>query len=276
MSTTSTNPAYDIALRPAAPGRWTTFAASEWRNPGGGLWGGYALGLCVRALEAEPEASGEVLSMTLTYAAGLPSGELDVRTRRLRQGGSIGVWEVELRPQGVEDVGVHGMITMARRPPTTPFAFAALPAAPSPDELPSPDHPAGPLHFGASAFERRTLDGFPPAPSGDSRSLAWVRPRNGVWDKALLAMVTDNSAPRAMYALDRVMTTTLSLTAYLHATAEEIAALGDDFILIECEGRVGGGGASDERSSYWSRDGRLLATSEQLAWYRQAPPPVPE
>lgn len=276
MLTTSTNPAYDIALRPAAPGRWTTFAAPEWRNPGGGLWGGYALGLCVRALEAEPEASGEVLSMTLTYAAGLPSGELDVRTRRLRQGGSIGVWEVELRPQGVEEVGVHGMITMARRPPTPPFAFAALPAAPSPDELPSPDHPAGPLHFGASAFERRTLDGFPPTPGGDSRSLAWVRPRNGVWDKALLAMVTDNSAPRAMYALDRVMTTTLSLTAYLHATAEEITALGDDFILIECEGRVGGGGASDERSSYWSRDGRLLATSEQLAWYRQAPPPVPE
>lgn len=214
--------------------------------------------------------------MTLTYAAGLPSGELDVRTRRLRQGGSIGVWEVELRPQGVEEVGVHGMITMARRPPTPPFAFAALPVAPSPDELPSPDHPAGPLHFGASAFERRTLDGFPPTPGGDSRSLAWARPRNGVWDKALLAMVTDNSAPRAMYALDRVMTTTLSLTAYLHATVEEIAALGDDFILIECEGRVGGGGASDERSSYWSRDGRLLATSEQLAWYRQAPPPVPE
>ena len=276
MSTTSSNPAYDIALQSVAPGRWTTFAAPEWRNPGGGLWGGYALGLCVRALEAEPEASGEVLSMTLTYAAGLPSGELDVRTRRLRQGGSIGVWEVELRPQGVEEVGVHGMITMARRPPTPPFAFAALPAAPSPDELPSPDHPAGPLHFGASAFERRTLDGFPPTPGGDSRSLAWARPRNGVWDKALLAMVTDNSAPRAMYALDRVMTTTLSLTAYLHATAEEIAALGDDFILIECEGRVGGGGASDERSSYWSRDGRLLATSEQLAWYRQAPPPVPE
>lgn len=276
MSTTSSNPAYDIALQSVAPGRWTTFAAPEWRNPGGGLWGGYALGLCVRALEAEPEATGEVLSMTLTYAAGLPSGELDVRTRRLRQGGSIGVWEVELRPQGVEDVGVHGMITMARRPPTAPFAFATLPQAPSPDQLPSPDHPAGPLHFGASAFERRTLDGFPPKPGGDSRSLAWVRPRNGVWDKALLAMVTDNSAPRAMYALDRVMTTTLSLTAYLHATAEQIAALVDDFILIECEGRVGGGGASDERSSYWSRDGRLLATSEQLAWYRQAAPPVPE
>jgi len=276
MSKTTLNPAYDISLQPVAPGRWTTFAAPEWRNPGGGLWGGYALGLCVRALEGEPEARGEVLSMTLTYAAGLPPGELDVRTRRLRQGGSIGVWEVELRPQGVEDVGVHGMVTLARRPETPPFAFASLPQAPPPQDLPTPDHPAGTEHFGASAFERRTLDGFPPKPGGDSRSLAWVRPRNGAWDKALLAMVTDNSAPRAMYALDRVMTTTLSLTVYLHASAEELAALGDNFILIECEGRVGGGGASDERSSYWSSDGRLLATSEQLAWYRQIPLASPE
>jgi acyl-coenzyme A thioesterase PaaI-like protein len=276
MSETSANPAYDISLNAVAPGRWTTHAAPEWRNPGGGLWGGYALGLCVRALEAEPDAKGEALSMTLTYAAGVPSGELDVRTRRLRQGGSIGVWEVELRPQGVEDVGVHGMVTLARRPPTPPFAFATLPPAPAPEDLPSPDHPGGAMHFGASAFERRTLDGFPPKPGGDSRSLAWVRPRRGDWDKALLAMVTDNSAPRAMYALERVMTTTLSLTVYLHARADELAALRDDFILIECEGRVGGGGASDERSSYWSRDGRLLATSEQLAWYRQMPPASPE
>ena len=73
-----------------------------------------------------------------------------------------------------------------------------------------------------------------------------------------------------------LMTTTLSLTAYLHATAEELAAVGEDFILVECEGRVGGGGASDERSSYWRRDGKLLATSEQLAWYRPLATGAPE
>jgi hypothetical protein len=45
---------------------------------------------------------------------------------------------------------------------------------------------------------------------------------------------------------------------------------------VEYEGRVGGGGASDERSSYWSRSGKLLATSEQLAWYRPRTPSPPE
>lgn len=266
----------EFPLSSVAPGRWTTLAGPEWRNPGGGLWGGYAIGLAIRAVEAEPESVGEPLSLTLTYAAALPAGALEVRTRRLRQGGSVGVWEVEILPAGSDQVGVHAMVTMARRPKTPGFAFASMPDAPPPEAMPSPDMPQGALHFGASAFERRTLDVFPPKATGDSRSLAWVRSRRGPLDKALLGMMTDHSAPRAMYALGRtVMTTTLSLTAYLHATPQELAEVGDDFILVECEGRVGAHGASDERSSYWRRDGKLLATSEQLAWYREVRPDLP-
>jgi acyl-CoA thioesterase len=266
MTATTT---HAMPLTAVSPGRWTTIAAPEWNNPGGGLWGGYAIGLFIRVLEAEPDAVGEALSLTLTYAAGMPAGPLDIRTRRLRQGGSIGVWEVELLASGSDQVGVHGIVTLARRPETPAFAFARMPEAPDPDSLPSPNMPGASQHYGASAFERRTLEEFPPQASGDSYTLAWVRSRNGPMDKARLGMVTDNSAPRAMYALGRtIMTTTLTLTVYLHATSEELAAIGEDFILVECEGRVGGGGASDERSSYWSRDGKLLATSEQLAWYR--------
>ena len=274
MSTTQT---LSIPLTPHGPGRWSTVAEAEWRNPGGGLWGGYAIGLAIRVLEAEPEAVGEALSLTLTYAAGLPAGPLDIRTRRLRQGGSIGVWEVEILPEGSDQVGVHAIVTMARRPGTPAFAFAKMPGAPPPEDLPSPEWGGNAEHYGASAFERRMLEGFPPKVSADSRSLAWVRSRRGPLDKALLGMITDNSAPRVFYALGMsVMTTTLTLTVYLHATADEIAAIGDDFILVECEGRVGGGGASDERSSYWSRDGKLLATSEQLAWYRERVRGAPE
>ena len=276
MSSTET---HEMPLTRLAPGRWTTVAGPQWSNPGGGLWGGYAIGLAVRVLESEPEAVGEALSLTVTYAAALPAGPLDIRTRRLRQGGRVGVWEVELLAAGSDEVGVHAMVTMARRPPTPEFAFARMPEAPDPESLPSPEplHRVHADHYGASTFERRTLEGFPPAPGASSRSLTWVRSRRGPFDKALLGMVTDNSAPRAMYALGpAVMTTTLSLTAYLHATAAELAAVGDDFILIECEGRVGGGGASDERSSYWSRAGKLLATSEQLAWYRELRPSDPE
>jgi acyl-coenzyme A thioesterase PaaI-like protein len=269
---------FAIPLTPVAPGRWTTIAGEEWANPGGGLWGGYAIGLAVRVLEAEPQAVGEALSLTLTYIAAVPAGPLDIRTRRIRQGGSVGVWEVELLPAGSEQVGVHAIVTLARRPATPPFAFATMPDAPDPLSLPAPAPPSEAMrHYGASSFERRSLEGFPPTPGGDSRSLHWVRSRRGPLDKALLGMITDNAAPRAMYALGpTIRTTTLSLTAYLHATAQELAEIGDDYVLVECEGRVGGGGASDERSSYWSRSGKLLATSEQLAWYRELPRSAPE
>jgi len=260
-----------IPLTCIAPGRWTTVAGEEWSNPGGGLWGGYAIGLAIRVVESEPEAQGEVLSLTVTYAAALPSGALDIRTRRLRQGGSVGIWEAEVLPAGSDQVGAHCILTTARRPRTPSFAFATMPDAPAPESLPTLEIPGMALRYGAAAFERRAVEGYPPEPSESSRSLAWVRSRGGSMDKALLGMVTDHSPPRAMYALGRsVRTTTLSLTAYLHATAEEIAEVGDDFILVECEGRVGNAGASDERSSYWSRSGKLLATSEQLAWYRDA------
>ena len=256
-------------LTAVAAGRWKTNAGPEWSNPGGGLWGGFALGLSVRVVEREPHAIGEALSLTATYAAALRAGPLDVRTRKLRQGGSIGIWQVEILPESSEDVAFHCVLTMAKRPKTTPFAFATMPTAPDPDTVPILEIPGQPLRYGAAAFERRAVEGYPPAAGDSSRSLAWVRSRYEPMDKALLAMVTDHSPPRAMYALGMgVWTTTMSLTAYLHATAEEIAALGNDFILVECEGRVGNAGASDERSSYWSRNGKLLATSEQLAWYR--------
>src|SRR4029077_12634695 len=63
-----------------AAGHWTTTAGLEWSNPGGELWGGYAIGACVRVLENEPEARGEALSLNLTYTSALASGEVDVRT----------------------------------------------------------------------------------------------------------------------------------------------------------------------------------------------------
>ena len=217
---TTDAPTHQMILERLGPGRWRVPTGEEWRNPSGGLWGGYAIGLATRIIEAEPERVGEVLSLTLTYAAALPAGDLDVRTRRIRQGGSVGV---------------------------------------------------------STVLERRTLDGFPPKPSAGSRSLAWVRSRREPLDRALLGMITDNSPPRAMYAFGMgVSTTTLSLTVYLHATEAEVAEVGNDFILVEYEGRIGGGGASDERSSYWRRDGKLLATSEQLVWYRKVPPRSPE
>jgi hypothetical protein len=271
----SAPPTFSIPVTPVGPGQWTTTAGPEWINPAGRLWGGFVIGLCVRVLEAEPEAVGEALSLTLTFIAGLPTGALDIRTRRLRQGGSIGIWRGGVFPAGSDEVSVHAIVTMTKRPDTAPFAFARMPAAAYPADPSRPQRSDNASQFAASAFERRAVKGFPPVVGEDSQSLTWMRSRYGPLDRALLAVLTDNAIPRAMYALGpKVMTVTLSFTIYLHATAEEIAAVGDDFILVACEGGIGAHGASDEHSSYWRKDGKLLATAEQLAWYRQTATPL--
>lgn len=83
----------------------------------------------------------------------------------------------------------------AKRPTTPQFAFVPMPEAPGPETLPTPEGLGGSLHFGARAFERRTAKSLPIRPSASSLSTAWVRPRLGPWNKAMLGMLTDSSPP---------------------------------------------------------------------------------
>ncbi len=262
-------------LAALAPGRWATTASAVWANPNGALWGGYPIGLILEVVRREPDAVGDPLSLTVTYIAALSEGEVEVRTRCLRQGGSVGVWAIEVRQAGAEQVAVHAVVITAKRPQTPTFAFAAMPDAPAPETLPIPTMPSRARRFGAQAFERRSAETFPITPGSNSYSKAWIRPLSAHWTTALLGMAADASPPRAFYAFGHdVLTTTLSLTLYLHGSSAEVAAAENDYLLVEYEGRIGSGGASDERSSYWRRDGKLLATSEQLVWYRPTPPAV--
>jgi hypothetical protein len=58
------------------------------------------------------------------------------------------------------------------------------------------------------------------------------------------------------------------MSVYFHATPAELAAVGTDFILNEAIGTRGVESTSGQQARLWSREGSLLATTEQLAWYR--------
>jgi len=173
----------------------------EWANPGGGLWGGYAIGLAIRVLEAEPEAVGEALSLTLTYIAATPAGPLDIRTRRIRQGGSVGVWS------GTAGGGLGPGRRACHRHVGAPAGDAAvrlrkMPTRPIRRAFPPRRRPARrcvttarPASSGARSTVSRRLLGPTPARWPGRAHAA------GRSTRALLGMITDNSAPRAMYAL---------------------------------------------------------------------------
>jgi acyl-CoA thioesterase len=88
-------------------------------------------------------------------------------------------------------------------------------------------------------------------------------------DHARLSMFADLFPPRVYYGLPGMRpTATVTLSIYFHATAEEIAAIGPDFVLQHATGRSGSAGIADLTGSLWRRDGLLLATTEQLCWFR--------
>jgi acyl-CoA thioesterase len=88
-------------------------------------------------------------------------------------------------------------------------------------------------------------------------------------DHIEVAFLSDQLPPRSFYWSDGPRpSATLTMSVYFLATDEEIAAIGDDYILIEAIGTRGARSTSGLQARLWSRRGELLATAEQLAWFR--------
>ena len=78
-----------------------------------------------------------------------------------------------------------------------------------------------------------------------------------------------STAPRSFFwGVGFRPSATLTLSVYFHGTAEEIDAVGDDYLLNEATGTRGEQSTSGQQARLWSRGGALLATTEQLCWYR--------
>jgi acyl-CoA thioesterase len=88
-------------------------------------------------------------------------------------------------------------------------------------------------------------------------------------DHAQLAMLADFSPPRVMIKRGAFMlSSTVSMNIYFHASPEDLDAVGEDYVLNETDCRRCEGGYFDHELHLWSRSGALLATSEQVAAYR--------
>lgn len=109
-----------------------------------------------------------------------------------------------------------------------------------------------------------------PFGQSDSHSVHWVRERTGhPVDHVLLAYLADCYPPRILYrGAGPRPSSTLTMSVYFYASAEELAAVGDDFMLSEAVGTRAEQSIVGSQLRLWSRAGALLATSEQLCWFK--------
>lgn len=258
-----------IDLKRAGENTWTGEVDPHYRGFGS-QFGGWTAAALLKAIMIEPDARGAPLSQSVLFIEAINEGSFEISTRVIRSGARLQFWRSELHQN--DKVCAHAQVTMGVRRETTRFTDAVMPVAPPPETegLGEWTPPAG---FGAQ-FRSRWTTPMPRSPDRDSSkpasSLVWQQDRAGrPLDILMLAALADLAPPRVIWKRDTITaSSTVSMTTHFHATPDEIATTANRFILSEVHCRRCEGGYFDHELKLWSPDGALLATSEQVAAFR--------
>jgi len=62
---------------------------------------------------------------------------------------------------------------------------------------------------------------------------------------------------------------TVSITTYFHVDAAQLAKVGDGYLLGRATGQQFSNGYFDQAAQLWSEAGALLATSNQIVYFKE-------
>lgn len=258
-----------IALASVGENLWEGEVDPAYRGFGSqfGGWTGAAL---LKGAMVEAGVKGEPLSLSVLFIESIGEGPYRIATRLLRSGARLQFWRSELTQGG--KLCAHAQATFGVRRETTRFTDAIMPDPPGPDADGLRQF-SPPSNFGAQ-YHMRWITPAPLDPDSDptkpASSLVWIRDVHGrPLDVLMLAAMADLAPPRVMWKR-RAFTAsaTVSMTTHFHATPEELAEAGAGWVLSEVHCRRCEGGYFDHELKLWSRSGVLLATSEQVAAFR--------
>lgn len=232
-----------------------------------GMFGGWTAAVLLRAVLEAAAGVGTPAAMTVNFLGKVePGTEPVLRVDSVHAGRSLQHWHAHLLAADDLRPLATAMLIFAARVPTDGFLEPTMPEAPEPSTL-EMFHPPGPQ---GERIDYRPISGHPPFGRSSTVSSAWVRDRTGrPLDVVQLAYLADQYAPRVFFISDgpRASATT-TLSVHFHGSTEEIDAVGDGYLLNEATGTRASMSLAGQQARLWSPAGALLATTEQLAWYR--------
>lgn len=255
-----------LALAPIAPGEWRA-TASPLYEANTGMFGGWTAALLLKAVVSDARAQGTPAALNVNYLSRVvPGGEIVLRTRLLGATRSLFTWASELWLAATGELATIATVVLANRRESDTFLELKMPPAGDPETL-------GVFHPPATFGQRtpvRTVLGYPPFNKPSTHSVHWVRELSGrTVDHVQIAYLADVCPPRVFYVSEGPRpSSTVTLSVYFHASDAELAAVGSDYVLSEIIGTRAAQSAAGSRLAMWSRQGALLATSEQLCWFK--------
>ncbi|HLM17570.1 MAG TPA: thioesterase family protein [Acidimicrobiia bacterium] len=260
----------DAALELVPDGqRWRAHADADHESISA-MFGGWTAAIMLGAVAATAASDARPSALTANFIRPVPPGrDVVIIPSRLGGGRSLEHWRADLRAIDSDETDssellATALVVLTNRRDSEPHAQFAMPTVPGPEGL-EQFHAPGPQ---GQQTEIREVSGE--WGSGDTRGCLWVRDAAGrSLDHLQLAYLADQYAPRSFYwGVGTRPSATITLSIYFHATADELAAVDTDYILNEATGTRGEQSTSGQQARLWSRDGVLLATTEQLCWYR--------
>jgi hypothetical protein len=266
-----------VALQPLgepSEGRWRGVPSLAYWNMVG-PYGGVTAATALQGLLQHPQLLGEPVACTFNYPAALSERPFELVLRPARTTRSTQHWTLEMtQPDDTGEIGVvlTGTVLTGKRRPTWSQIDHAMPAVPTPETVSQEQRLPGVEWL--NRYEFRTLEGgVPTAWNGEgerSRSRVWLRdkPARALDFPSLLAMA-DFFYPRVWLRRGlRVPAGTVTMTAYFHTDTDELRAIGDDYLLGQAEAQAFYKGFFDQTAQLWSRQGHLLATSQQVMYFK--------
>lgn len=268
--------ALDIHHSDIRVGHFTGMTSPDYWNMVG-PFGGTTAALALQAVLKHPDLLGAPIALTVNYAAALEAGAFDIQATAVRTNRSTQHWTVQITQAGAS--GAPNMTT------TATVVTAVRRETWGENDLPMPDVPRPEaverISIGPSGvawigqYDMRPISGGIPAKwdgSGHhSETRIWVRDaQSRALDFPSLAAMSDVFFPRVWLRRAKpVPAGTVSITTYFHATAAQLAEVGTGYLLGSATGQQFSNGFFDQAAQLWSESGVLLATSNQIVYYKE-------
>jgi acyl-CoA thioesterase len=257
-----------------------TAGDSSWQGCAGedywafvGQFGGATAATILRALIDHPQRAGDPLSLTVNFCAPVAQGEFDLDVRLVKANRSSQHWSVEMT-QGNADVVTFATAVFAERRPSWSHQQATMPQATAFEQtLPYASRIAASW---VKQYDFRFVEGEPkvgsssPGAPSSAFSKLWIGDRvPRTIDPTSLMSMSDAFFARIFHVRrELVPFGTVSMTTYFHTDAESLAAEDITHVLAVADARIFHGSYGDQHGELWSPDGRLLATTTQIAYFK--------
>jgi len=242
-----------------------------------GPFGGTTAALALQAVLRHPDLLGTPIALTVNYAAALEAGAFDIQATAVRTNRSTQHWTVQITQAGASgapNMTTTATVVTAARRDTWGESDMPMPEAPAPGTVERMSiGPSGVAWI--NQYEMRPFSGGIPAKWDGSlqhsETRIWLRdaqPRP--LDFPSLAAMSDMFYPRVwLRRAKHVPAGTVSITTYFHAGPEQLAEVGTGYLLGRAAGQQFFNGFFDQTAHLWSETGVLLATSNQIVYYKE-------